>query len=185
MKNSGVIQNTQIRGVQTWVHNPTQSLRRYDIGKITSPYGTTKSSIIRWNSWSSKTKNSLCNPLAPSIPAQLPCALRWCPPAQPQASRMHQIPFSRGEMGPLPSSVLCTHLDPKAVRALVPGASARAPPSSFWLGLANLFHQRPSAKQAPCTAKRNRLPCTATPSMAAQGRGQDRGHWYSSHQIPF
>ena len=112
----------------------------------------------------------------------VPCV--GVPLGQPQASRMHQIPFSRGEMGPLPSSVLCTHLDPKAVRALVPGASARAP-SSFWLGLANLFHQRPPAKQAPCTAKRNRLPCTATPAMAAQGRGQDRGHWYSSHQIPF
>lgn len=67
MKNSGVIQNTQIRGAQTWVHKPTQSLRGYDIGKIISHYGTTKSSIIRLNSWSSKTKNSPHNPLAPSV----------------------------------------------------------------------------------------------------------------------
>lgn len=163
MKNSGVIQNTQIRGVQIWVHNPTQSLRRYDIGKITSPYGTTKSSIIRWNSWSSKTKNSLCNPLAPSIPAQLPCALRWCPPAQPQASRMHQIPFSRGEMGPLPSSVLCTHLDPKAVRALVPGASARAPPPASDLAL--LTSSIKDHQQSKRLALPKEIGCPAQPHL--------------------
>lgn len=43
-----VIQNTQIRvESRPGVYNPTQALRGYDIGKIISPYGTAKSSIIR------------------------------------------------------------------------------------------------------------------------------------------
>lgn len=89
-----------------------------------------KTSKISWTSRSRETKNSLCKSHAPSTLAQLPCVLCWHPLSSASGSVEHQIPIRRGEMGPLPSSVLCSHLGPKAFRALVPGASAGLLPAS-------------------------------------------------------
>ena len=77
-----------------------------------------------------KQKIPCVNPmlLQPWPSSPVPCA--DVPLAQPKVPGDHQIPFRRGEMGPLPSSVLCSHLGPKAVRVLVVGASAGLLPAS-------------------------------------------------------